>query len=165
MQLNDGSHMPYGFGWMLAEVEGEPSQEHSGFINGFNSQLLRLPKQKIFVTVLSNAEFLDPAVLIVELAAVALEKPIDRTPAPQAVSSKWLGKYQFADDSSCSAVQNKAVLEWQCTEADPVPLLPTTGGRWYLGAGVDYLSFDQDDAGRARVEWHDRVMGSKLGQR
>lgn len=41
VRLKDGSTQPYGFGWVLGEVQGLPSQEHGGFINGFNSGCCR----------------------------------------------------------------------------------------------------------------------------
>jgi len=35
--LSDGKASPYGFGWIIGQVQGVADVEHGGFINGFNS--------------------------------------------------------------------------------------------------------------------------------
>ena len=53
--LTDGTEQPYGFGWIVSQVQGHASVEHSGFINGFNAYVLRVPAEGLFVAILTNA--------------------------------------------------------------------------------------------------------------
>lgn len=65
----------YGYGWMFQNVQGSPTREHSGGINGATSNMLYLPNEDIFVVVLVNRESADAHSLAPELAAIALGKP------------------------------------------------------------------------------------------
>lgn len=83
--LSNGKVTNYAYGWMIGEVKGHPTSEHGGAIPGFSSYVIRLPKERIFVAVLTNddrfnvlsiiaAKFKgnDPASLAAKLVAVAL---------------------------------------------------------------------------------------------
>ncbi|MBV6443575.1 MAG: D-aminopeptidase [Saprospiraceae bacterium] len=65
----------YGYGWMFQNVQGSPTREHSGGINGATSNMIYLPKEDVFVVVLVNRESADAHSLAPELAAIALGKP------------------------------------------------------------------------------------------
>lgn len=52
----------YGYGWALAEFRGTRVIEHGGGLQGFVSQLLRLPEQKFTVVVLVNSAAPPPGV-------------------------------------------------------------------------------------------------------
>ena len=73
--LADGSTNPYGYGWGFMNVQGSPTIEHSGGIDGFVSNSLYLPKEDIYVAVLVNRESDDASTLAPALAAIALGKP------------------------------------------------------------------------------------------
>lgn len=53
--LNDGTISQYGFGWFLSDRLGRPAIFHEGGWVGFTTSLVRFPKQKLTVIVLSNA--------------------------------------------------------------------------------------------------------------
>lgn len=46
----------YGYGWIVKMQDGKKFQGHSGGIDGFSSQIARLPEVGILVVVLSNFE-------------------------------------------------------------------------------------------------------------
>jgi CubicO group peptidase (beta-lactamase class C family) len=165
VRLNDGSEQPYGFGWIVSQVQGQPSVEHSGFINGFNAYVLRVPAQQVFVAILTNAEFLSPDDLAVELAAIALGRPYDKTPAVDRGGDAWLGRYDFGDGVLRDILRNGDTLQSQRVGADPIELVHTRDGRYYLGQGVDYVSFTSDAQGRAMMTLHNRLMGDSRGVR
>lgn len=85
--LKNGKTTSYAYGWLIGEVKGRQTVEHGGAIPGFSSYLIRLPQEKIFVSVLTNndrfnilsllaAKFKgnDPGVLAARLAAKTLER-------------------------------------------------------------------------------------------
>lgn len=54
--LDDNTETKYGFGLMLAELEGRPCVRHGGGIFGFNAELLYLPEERVSVAAISNCE-------------------------------------------------------------------------------------------------------------
>lgn len=61
--LNDGSKVPYGFGWMINQRRGLKEVSHGGDIAGFNSYIAHFPTEKFTVVVLSNVEMRPPGPL------------------------------------------------------------------------------------------------------
>lgn len=164
VQLKDGGSMPYGFGWLLSEVQGLPSQEHSGYINGFQSQLIRLPEQRVLVTVLTNSEALYPGDLAVELAAMAGGRAFDFAPI-EVDASAWLGRYRFDQGVEREILRHEGKLYSRRIGADPIALTATADGRFYLDGSLNYLTFKRDAKGQPQVTLHDRMMGDSVGQR
>lgn len=163
VKLADGSEAPYGFGWMLSQVQGQGSVEHSGFINGFQSYTLRMPAQKIYVTVLTNAEFLDPSDLAVELAAIALGQPYDKTPIQTGEYAQWLGRYDFGQGVQRDFLRKDGKLYSQRLGAEALELVASKDGRYYFAQGLNYLSFARRGDGQAQMTVHDRLMGDSAG--
>lgn len=163
--LADGKPSPYGFGWIIGQVQGLSDVEHGGFINGFNSYVVRLKEPDVFVTVLTNAEFLDPTNLSLRLAAIAAGKPYAPAVALGEKDKIWLGRYVLAEDDVrvLAAVDGKLQLQREGDE--PVPVSPHADGRYYLDGGLDCLSFALDDDGRAVMTVHDRLLGDSIGRR
>jgi CubicO group peptidase (beta-lactamase class C family) len=54
--LTRGGKADYGFGWELANVNGNEIVRHSGGINGFRSEIERAPGKGLTVIVLTNSE-------------------------------------------------------------------------------------------------------------
>lgn len=79
-KLANGASTGYGYGWGSSEVQGSPTIEHGGGINGFTSFAMRLPQEKVFVVVLSNSDngLVTPEVVAACAAAVAIGKPFSK---------------------------------------------------------------------------------------
>lgn len=54
VRLNDGSHYPYGFGWNIAESQGQPWYHHSGSSQGFKVYFSRYLGNDVSIVVLTN---------------------------------------------------------------------------------------------------------------
>jgi CubicO group peptidase (beta-lactamase class C family) len=54
VKLNDGKTYPYGFGWFLAAVAGEPVYRHTGSWQGFKAAIARYQRRGLTVIVLAN---------------------------------------------------------------------------------------------------------------
>lgn len=77
-RLADGSLCAYGYGWEIGTLQQRQMHAHGGGINGFMTFALRLPEDKIFVAVLSNADFgiVDPEYIAHKIGAIAIGKPL-----------------------------------------------------------------------------------------
>ena len=95
----DGTPQPYGYGWMMADLAGQATQEHSGGIEGFSSYAIRIPSQQVYVAVLANSSNFDSYTLAVKLAAIAIGKPLEPDPItlPAATLTAITGNYRFDD--------------------------------------------------------------------
>lgn len=76
--LSNGQSSNYGYGWSIGKLEGAPMISHGGGINGFSTYALRLPQEKVYVAVLTNADggLAAPEMLASRLAAKAIGKAI-----------------------------------------------------------------------------------------
>ena len=54
VKLNNGLTHPYGFGWMLGNVNGKKLIEHGGSWQGFKTHISRYPDNKLTVIVFAN---------------------------------------------------------------------------------------------------------------
>jgi hypothetical protein len=75
--LSTGKASEYGYGWGFGSFRGVQMILHDGRINGFNSFALRLPGEKTYVAVLSNAEsgLVPASEAAYKAAAIAIGKP------------------------------------------------------------------------------------------
>lgn len=114
--LADGTTHPYGFGWGFKNIQGSPTIEHSGGIDGFVSNCIYLPKEDLYIAVLVNRESDDASALAAELAAIALGKPyggaeVDLSPAEaQAltgvyVNAEGVERYITAEGNKLSSLR------------------------------------------------------------
>ena len=164
-RLADGKPSPYGFGWIVGQVQGLSDVEHGGFINGFNSYVVRVEDPDVFATVLTNAEFLDPTHLTVRLAAIAAGKPYAPAVAAGEKDKVWLGRYVLAADDARVFSEAGGKLQLQRDGEDPVAVDPDGEGRYYLDGGLDYLTFATTEDGGAIMTVHDRLTGDSAGRR
>ncbi len=93
--LAEGPSPKYGYGWMFMNVQGSPTHEHGGGINGATSNSLYLPKEDIYVAVLVNRESSDASTLAPKLAAIAMGKPYGGAehPLPAELAQEYTGVY------------------------------------------------------------------------
>jgi D-alanyl-D-alanine carboxypeptidase len=99
-KLNNSKPTNYGFGWSISTYEGHPVIEHSGGINGFASYALRMPKDRVFVAILTNRDFESPGKYALKIAGLAIGKPYVEPTAislPPGTLDKYAGVYQLGD--------------------------------------------------------------------
>jgi CubicO group peptidase (beta-lactamase class C family) len=73
--LADGKGTGYGYGWFLRKLQGSPTIEHGGGINGFLTSGVYLPDEDVFVAVLSNSTSNQPELVTLKMAALLIGKP------------------------------------------------------------------------------------------
>ncbi len=75
--LADGKSTDYGYGWGVGKLRGSHAISHGGSINGFSTYATRLPKEKVYVALLSNSGggLPSPSLVARKAAAVAMGNP------------------------------------------------------------------------------------------
>jgi len=159
--LPDGSSTGYGFGWGFQTVQGSPTIEHNGGIDGFVSASLYLPEQDIYVAVLTNKEAEDATILAPQLAAIAMGKPYGGAVVPldETMALDYTGVYVSEKEVVRYITADKQGLHAQ-REGSRMQDLEYLGNDVFRYAGDLILLHFQRDEGRvtgARFEARDRI--------
>ncbi|MCW3109700.1 MAG: serine hydrolase [Segetibacter sp.] len=95
-KLNDGAETNYGYGWRLGYIQESSSIWHGGLIDGFMSMAMYLPKEDVFVTVLSNCDCKSPVDVTEKIAALAIGKSYDHKaiPVDSVILAGYSGVYE-----------------------------------------------------------------------
>ena len=65
--LQGSSDLSYAYGWVVSQENGHPVVEHAGSIGGYVSLLIRYPKDKISIILLSNDQRVDFGTILSEI--------------------------------------------------------------------------------------------------
>lgn len=99
--LNNGEHIGYGYGLQSGNIQGSKSISHGGGIFGYTTQGIYLPKEDVFVSVLTNCDCNSPGNYATKIAAIAIGKPFpdvkDAVSLKDSELKKWVGAYEFPD--------------------------------------------------------------------
>ncbi|MBX3083005.1 MAG: beta-lactamase family protein [Anaerolineae bacterium] len=90
--LNDGTPYPYGLGWSVIEYRGHRGVQHSGGINGFNTQLMHLPADGLTIALLCNWNGFNTEQTLFAIARRALGIP-EVTPTFVTLSAEQLDQF------------------------------------------------------------------------
>lgn len=98
--LENGQSTGYGYGWVIGNYAGHTIAQHNGGINGFSTQVMRLPDDKVYIAILSNGESRAPVLgsLAFQIATLVIGKPYHDPTAitlPTATLARYEGVYQF----------------------------------------------------------------------
>lgn len=163
--LNNGGETNYGYGWSLRSILGSPTVEHGGGINGFLTNGIYLPEEKVFVAVLSNCTCYDPGRVSERIAALVLGKEYEKE--IMVLDSLLLPQYQAVYESKTGeqriiTVEGSRIYSMR-TGGQRMEVFPFDVDRFFFKDSFTYLKFmrDEDDnivsvisEGRSRpVEW------------
>jgi CubicO group peptidase (beta-lactamase class C family) len=100
-KLNNGENTNCGYGFFLNNINGSPSYEHGGGAPGFASNGIYLPKEDVYVVVLSNCKGNDPEKISLYIAGLAIDKPLKRTKAKMSEEKlkEYAGTFKYEKDS------------------------------------------------------------------
>ncbi len=107
-RTNTGSKTGYGYGFYLRDFHGQKSIEHGGLMYGFSSTAMYLPKNDIYVCVLSNMAFENTRNIAQFVAARIIDKDMPflrNKPTEELV--KYTGLYNLVNQSVNKKVELK----------------------------------------------------------
>lgn len=103
-KLNNGKSNHYGYGWALNEIGGSPTYEHSGGIFGYTTNGIYLPKEDVYVIMLTNRNDQGPSDPSTYMAAVAIGKSYGKSETKakldDAYAKSLVGVYDFEENVS-----------------------------------------------------------------
>jgi len=148
-RLADGSSSAYGYGWEIGTLQEQPMFAHGGGINGFQTFALRLPKDQLFVAVLSNADFgiVDPEYVAQKIAAIAIGKPIqdfEKIELDANLLDTYVGVYTVNASEQRTFWREADQLLMLRTGGDITPVHPYSSSRFFIKNTLVHMEFVRD---------------------
>ncbi|MCE7992503.1 MAG: beta-lactamase family protein [Roseivirga sp.] len=147
--LNSGKKINYGYGWFVNEINGSHTIEHAGGISGFQTNVIYLPQEDVFVAVFSNCDATDPRPVSTRMAALAIGKPY---PAPEAIIQPsdeallpWVGNYDYEDGSTRIVELINHQLYWYRPGRKKFKLLAISSDHFILENTFTYVKFQHNE--------------------
>ncbi|MBC3875474.1 serine hydrolase [Undibacterium sp. LX15W] len=156
-KLKNGQDTNYGYGWGVGQFEGQAMLSHGGGIPGFSTFALSLPKDHVYVAVLTNADggLAQPEMVASRLAASAIGKPIPEFKAvklDEKALDRFTGVYRIDD-------KNRRLI---VREDDKLVMTRTDGPRTVMQA-YSSNGFFKDNNSLLRVEFAQNSQGEVTG--
>jgi CubicO group peptidase (beta-lactamase class C family) len=157
VKLNNGKEPPglkYGYGLGMSDYRGVDAIGHSGGLHGFISQLLRLPKEKLTVVLLTNV--MPPEVEIdpMKVAELYLWKGMKNQEsfAQQAEQEKdiekYTGRYDFTNGMVMLISKEGDNLFAQLSGQPKFPIYQSSPGNYFWKVVQAKIQFITDDKGK-----------------
>ena len=156
--------MKYGYGLVMLEVKRLPAVGHGGGLNGWSSDLLRLPEQHCTVVVLANAlpqpPGLAPSVISHALAEKVLADEIQKLP-PLAEDSSvnpksftdFVGRFDYQGAIMTVSVEGDALFS-QLTGQEKFRIFPKAKDEFFWKVTDAQVVFLRDEIGRVNAARH-----------
>jgi CubicO group peptidase (beta-lactamase class C family) len=144
----------YAYGWSVATRSGRREVGHGGGINGFITQILRYPEQKVCVVVLCNVLPQNPGKVARDLAAITFGEPYkvpeERTVAKvdPKIFDAYAGRYRISPDIDLTVTREGDHLMAQPTGQPKLEILPESETEYFIKFVDVRLTFIKDDKGK-----------------
>ena len=151
-ELNNGEHTGYAFGLGVAERFGEREIAHNGGIHGFSTSGIWLPKQKIYVAVLSNNADSGARVgfLATRMAFDAAGADYPRLVAidiDAEILPQYQGVYKINENETRRVMMEDGRLYTQRTGGGRLEIVSLGEDAFFYPGGFTHLTFDRDRSG------------------
>jgi len=144
----------YAYGWVVTTTKGRKQIEHGGGINGFATEILRYPDQRICAIVLCNVLPQDPARVAHDLAAIALGEPYEMPKARKVakvdpkIFDAYVGRYQLGPKAIATFSREGDRFMTQINGQPKFEVFPESETNFFLKVVDATITFVKDDKGR-----------------
>ena len=153
--LNNGEHIPYGYGLSEEKISGSTSIQHGGGIFGYTTMGIYLPKEKIFVSALSNCNCKNVSGLATQIAALAIGKPIptkdDAITLTNDQLNTWVGTYEFEGNVLRYVTVENGKIYSQREGSTKLEIYPLSPNEFIFDLSNTSYKFSKDDNGLNQV--------------
>lgn len=151
-KLADGNPTYYGYGWNVSTLRGLPSYAHGGNINGYSAYALALPREKVFVAVLTNTDSgaVNLPMVANKAAAIAAGKPYEARKAilvPAAALDAAAGQYQMTPTMHRTIRRDGSNLSMERPGRPAITLYPFSPTEFFTPEATTVFRFVRNDKG------------------
>lgn len=150
-ELNDGSLSQYGYGLGMGKLNKYRSISHNGGIPGFATSAFYIPKEDLYVAVLSNFSAHNPGTIARLVIAEALAFPVPEfTPVElnEDTAKSLMGTYQVNDDSYRVLTLENGKVYSQRDEGQKFEIIPMSDNSFYYDNSLTYIVIETDADGQ-----------------
>ena len=156
--------MNYGYGLIMAAIRGLPTVGHGGGLNGWSSDLVRLPAQNCTVVVLANAlppgPGIAPGVISRALVEKLLDDEIQKLPPLTEDSSvdpkgftNFVGRFDYHGTIMTVSVEGDALFS-QLSGQDKFRIFPKAKDEFFWKVTDAQVVFLRDEKGKVNAARH-----------
>lgn len=157
--LNNGKPTHYGYGWQMSSYEGRALVEHSGGINGFATDAIRVPDDRVFVAILTNRDWMSPGWVAFKVAAIAIGKPYQQPIAiklPPNTLDQYVGVYQLSEKEDVIIQREGEKLVASFPGGGKAELSPSSETEFFIADSRNRLRFTRSGGAVTAFVLHDR---------
>lgn len=144
----------YAYGWIVTTTKGRKQIGHGGGINGFVTDILRYPDQKLCAIVLCNVVPQNAGQITHGLAAIALGEPYEMPKAHKAVTidakiyDELAGRYQIGPGVFVTFTHEGNRFLTQLTGQPQFEVFPESETKFFLKVVDATVTFAKDKSGK-----------------
>lgn len=146
----------YGYGLGITVNPNRKAISHGGGINGFSTNLIRFPEEKVTVVVLRNADYgaSNPGKISLDLAAILFGEKSETAAAPSEVKvdpkiyDAYVGRYELAHNFILTITKMGDRLMAEATGQPQFQLFPESETKFFLKVVDAKITFVKDDKGK-----------------
>ena len=149
-KLKNGLPVGYGYGWFLRNIQGSPTIEHSGGINGFLTCTIYLPREDVFIALLTNSTAARPDRIASVMAALAIHKPYEyrKFSLPYDSLPAYTGVYNSLYNGQMLVTLKDSSIYAMVRGSDRNRYIPYDHDKFYMEGGFGTLTFSRDANGK-----------------
>ncbi|MBT8258582.1 MAG: serine hydrolase [Bacteroidia bacterium] len=164
-ELNDGTHINYGYGWGENNINGSKGYQHGGGIFGYTTMGMYIPEEDVYATILTNCDCDSPGDVTTKILAMAIGKPYpdikDAISLNEDQLKKWTGSYEFEDGAVRFITLEKGSLQSQREGSTKFELYALDKDYFIFEEGTISYRFSKDETGKRHVEMSNNGEPSK----
>lgn len=147
-KLTNGTDAPYGYGWYNKELDGQPTIEHAGSTDGFQTNAVYLPQADLFVVTLFNGFELDMDWVV--LTNDIIDQVFGRKPYALTIpqSQAYVRTYTYKKSYQMVVTREENKLYIRATNPKSrlpkVQLHPKSDGLFFIKEAALSFSFEKD---------------------
>jgi CubicO group peptidase (beta-lactamase class C family) len=155
--LKNGSPPPgiqYGYGWGINNYRGVLAYGHSGGLNGFISQFLRIPGEDMSVVMLTNVSPPQAEIDPMKIAELYLwekmlkQSSFEQQKEPEKDIEKYTGRYDFGQGMILLVTREEAGLFAQMSGQPKNQIYPSSPGNYFWKVVEAKIRFITDTEGK-----------------
>lgn len=149
-KLLSGKATNYGYGWFIGNLQGSPTIEHGGGINGSLTNAIYLPNEDVFVAVFSNCTCKPPSEVSTKIAGLIINKPFGEQKEITVTGidlNKYTGVYENEDGEPRIIRIDSNRLTSQRGEGTVYKIKPYAKNKYFFENSMSLLEFTEDANG------------------
>lgn len=149
-KLLNGKGTSYGYAWFLSGLQGSPTIEHGGGINGFLTNAIYIPKEDVFVALFSNSTAKAPDFTSQKMAALAIGKPlvINKISLTETEMDEFVGIYTDEDEKDVTVSRDGTDLFVLRSGGQSRKMIPMGKDKFIFEDSFATATFKRDASGK-----------------